>query len=820
MNIQDLVARMTLEQKCALLSGETEFTTRAYPALGVPSLRFSDGPSGLRKQAGAADHLGLNPSVPATCFPSASTIACSWDASLAEREGQAMGEEAAAQGVNVLLGPGLNVKRNPLCGRNFEYYSEDPLLSGELAAGLVRGVQSTGVSACPKHFAANSQETRRMTSDSVVDKRTLRELYLAGFERVVRRGRPRTIMTSYNLVNGTYANESEHLLRDVLRDEWGFEGVVVTDWGGSNDHVAGVAAGSTFEMPNPGASSVLELADAVRSGKLDEAVLDERVAEAIELVLSTSEALEASPGTFDADAHHALAREIAAQCAVLLKNEGDLLPLAPGTRVAVVGDFADVPRYQGAGSSAVSPTRLDSLLGAIGETDLELVGYESGFRRDGAHDEALVADACRLAGRADVTIVCLGLTEAQESEGVDRRDMRLNDNQLELLSAVAGVSGRVVALLFAGSVVETGWLADASSALLLGLGGQAGALAALDVLTGRVNPSGKLAETWSVRYEDVPSARCWPAQGRIAAYREGPYVGYRYFDTVGADVALPFGFGLSYTSFEYDSLEPCDPDERGVPSAARVRVTNVGDVAGAEVVQLYVARRDREVFGPLQQLAGFAKVPLAPGESREVEVELSPRAFEYWNVSTGAWEVEGGAFELRASASSRDVRLTCEVRVAGTGAPNPYEGLDLAPYETGEVTDVDDATFSRLLGRPVPDGRPRIDRTLTLGELGHGRSPIGWVVGAVVRGLYRRSLASETPDLNVAFVHGMPLRAIAKMTGGRVSMGMVDATVAELRGLWVIGIVRLLLGAFGNLADGRRLERALEAADREQREGR
>ena len=820
MNVEDLIARMTLEQKCALLSGATEFTTRSFPALGIPELRFSDGPSGLRKQAGASDHLGLNPSEPATCFPSASTVACGWDALLAEREGQAMGEEAAALGVNVLLGPGLNIKRNPLCGRNFEYYSEDPLLSGELAAGFVRGVQSTGVAACPKHFAVNSQETLRMTSDSVVDERTMRELYLSGFERVVRRGRPRAIMSSYNLVNGTYANENRHLLGDILRDEWGFEGAVVTDWGGSNDHVAGVEAGSTFEMPNPGASSVLELADAVRAGRFDEAVLDERVSEALGLVFATAPAVEASTGAFDEDAHHELARQIAAQCAVLLKNEGGLLPLAPGTRVALVGDFARTPRYQGAGSSAVNPTRLEALADAVGETDLELVGLEAGFRRDGLRDQVLVADAVRLARRADVVLACLGLTESQESEGVDRRDMRLNDNQVELLRAVTAANERVVVLLFAGSAVEVPWLADVPAALLLGLGGQAGGRAALDVLTGRVNPSGKLAEAWPVRYEDVPSAASYPAHGRVAAYREGPYVGYRYFDTVGERVALPFGFGLSYTSFDYDGLEPCDPDECGIPSAARLRVTNVGDVAGAEVVQLYVARRDRAVFGPLQQLAGFAKVRLEPGESRVVVVEVSRRAFEHWNVKTGSWEVEGGAYELRASASSRDVRQICAVVVPGTGAPNPYEGLDLAPYETGEVRDANDEAFSRLLGRAVPEERPSIGRNLTLGELGHGRSPLGWLFGAVVRALYRRSLESDAPDLNVAFVYGMPLRAIAKMTGGRVSMGMVDAIVAELRGLWLIGILRLACEAVANAVGSARLERTLEAADRAQREGR
>ena len=810
----DLIARMTLEQKCALLSGETEFTTRAYPALGIPALRFSDGPSGLRKQAGAADHLGLNPSEPATCFPTSATMAQSWDPALLEREGAAMGEEAAAQGVNVLLGPGLNTKRNPLCGRNFEYYSEDPLLSGALATGFVRGVQSRGVAACPKHFAANSQETNRMTSDSVLDERTLRELYLSGFERVVREARPRTIMTSYNLVNGTYANENRHLLQDVLRDEWGFDGAVVTDWGGSNDHVAGVAAGSTFEMPNPGADSVLELAAAVRDGRLPEDVLDARVDEALELILATDPAAHAGT-TFDAEAHHALAREAAARCAVLLKNEGDLLPLAARARVAAIGDLARTPRYQGAGSSAVNATRVESVLDAIGETDLELVGFEPGYRRDGVPDAALAADAARLAARADVAVVCLGLTEAQESEGVDRLDMRLNDNQVALLAEVARANPRTAVLLSAGAPVEVPWLGDAAALVLLGLGGQAGGAAALDVLTGRACPSGRLAETWPVRYEDVPGAERYPARGRVAEYREGPYVGYRYFDTVGEPVAFPFGFGLSYTSFSYPGpgLELGELGDDGIPSEVSITVANTGPVRGAEVAQLYVARRDRAVFGPLQQLAGFACVELGPGESARVTVRVDRRAFEHWNVRTGRWEVEGGRWELRAGASSRDVRLVRAIELAGTGAPDPYRGLDLGPYHTGKVRSVGDGPFAALLGHEPPDGRVRVDRNLTLGELGHGRSPIGWAIGAVVRGLWRRSLASGRPDLNVAFVHGMPLRAIAKMTGGRVSMGMVDAIVCELRGFWVVGLVRLVGAAAAYAVRSARLRALLARQD-------
>ncbi len=802
--------QMTLEQKCALLSGATEFTTYAYPSLGIPELRFADGPSGLRKQAGAADHLGLNPSEPATCFPLSCTVAMSWDPSVAERAGAAMGEEAAAQGVNVLLGPGLNVKRNPLCGRNFEYYSEDPLLAGSMAAGFVRGVQSAGVSACPKHFAVNSQETRRMTSDSVLDERTLREIYLAGFEHVVREARPRTIMTSYNLINGTYANENEHLLQTILRDEWGYDGAVVTDWGGSNDHVAGVAAGSTFEMPNSGASSVYELIRAVELGALARETLDRRVSEALELIFSTIDAVSASPGDFDKEAHHALARELASSCAVLLKNEGDILPCAAGTRVAVIGDFAQTPRYQGAGSSAVNATRVDSFLDILrAEADFDLVGYAAGFERSGASNDALQAEAVELAQRADVVLMCLGLAEIQESEGIDRRDMRLHENQVQALHAVAEVNPHVVVLLSAGAPVELPWIDDAQALVLLGLGGQAGAGAAFDVICGRVNPSGKLSETWPLRYEDVPTADTYPAQGRVAAYRESLYVGYRYFDTVEAPVAFPFGFGLSYTHFSYadPAIDVCGTD--GVPQSISCVVGNEGAVAGAEVVQAYVAHPGRGVFGPARQLAGFAKVPLDAGAHERVVVSLDPHAFEYWNVLTNRWEIEGGTYEVYLAASSRDMRLMCRVELAGTGAPNPYAELDLMPYETGEVYAVDDATFERLLGHAVPTERVSIDRNMTLGELGRGRSPIGWILGSVISRLYRKSLASDEPDLNIAFIYNMPLRAIAKMTGGMVSMGMVDAIVMELRGFWIIGIIRLIIEFALNLVRRSRLSWSL-----------
>ena len=798
----DIINKLNLEQKCALLSGDTVFTTRGYKNAGVPSITLSDGPNGVRKQAGAADHLGLNPSVPATCFPTAATVACSWDPALGEEIGRAMGEEAAAQEVAVLLGPGLNTKRSPLCGRNFEYFSEDPYLSGKMAAAYVRGIQSEGISACPKHFAVNSQELRRMASDSVVDERTLRELYLTGFEIVVKEAHPKALMSSYNLINGIYANENAHLLQDILREEWGFDGAVVTDWGGSNDHALGVKNGSTLEMPAPGGDAVRELLAAVRSGKITEADVDARLDELLTLVLDTHAAVERHSRSFDADAHHALARRAAGESVVLLKNDDALLPLAEGTRVAVIGDFAETPRYQGAGSSAVNSIKVDTFLDCLNDSGLHSVGFAPGFDRQGKPDAAKQAEAVALAAKADAVLLCLGLDEIKESEGLDRADMKLADNQIELLQAVREANPNTVVIVNAGASLETPWLAHCKALVYGALGGQAGAGAMVDVLTGKINPGGKLAETWANAYDDTPARDHFAGPGRTVQYREGLYVGYRYYQTAGVPVAFPFGHGLSYTQFAYSDLH-------ADAHSATLTVTNTGDRAGAEIVQLYVAKPNAEIFRPAQELKAFAKVQLAAGESKTVTLTLDDKAFRYWNTRTDSWEVEGGTYELRVGASSADIRLTAAVEVIGTDALNPYAGKALPHYQSGQVQTVPDAEWETLLGRPIPDDRVKIDRNMTLGELNHGRSPLGWLVWAVMTALLNASYKKGKPDLNVLFQYNMPLRALAKMTNGAISMGMVDGIVMEVQGFWVIGLVRVIFEAVKNVILNAQLENRL-----------
>ena len=798
----EIIAKLNLEQKCALLSGAGTFTTRGCPKAGVPSITLSDGPNGVRKQAGAADHLGLNPSVPATCFPTAATVACSWDPALGEEIGRAMGEEAAAQEVAVLLGPGLNTKRSPLCGRNFEYFSEDPYLSGKMAAAYVRGIQSEGIAACPKHFAVNSQELRRMASDSVLDERTLRELYLTGFEIVVKEAAPKTIMSSYNLVNGTYANENAHLLQDILRRDWGFSGAVVTDWGGSNDHALGVKNGSTLEMPAPGGDAVRELLAAVQSGKITEADVDARLDELLTLVLDTSAAVQKHSRSFDADAHHALARRAAAESAVLLKNDGGILPLAVGARVAVIGDFAETPRYQGAGSSAVNSIKVDTLLDCLAQSGLQCAGFAAGFDRQGRPDADKKAQAVALAQKADTVLLCLGLDEIKESEGLDRVDMKLADNQIELLQAVEQANPNTVVVLNAGASLETPWLAHCRALVYGALGGQAGAGAMVDVLTGKVNPGGKLAETWANAYEETPAKDNFAGAGRTVQYREGLYVGYRYYQTAGVPVAFPFGYGLSYTSFAYSDLKV-------TADSVTLTVTNTGARDGAEIVQVYIAKPGAEIFRPAQELKAFARVPLAAGESRTVTLPLDDKAFRYWNTRTDGWEIEGGRYEVRVGASSADIRLTANVDIRGTNAPDPYAGKALPHYKSGSVQNVPDAEWEALLGHPIPRDKVKIDRNMTLGELNHSRSPLGWLIWAVLTALLNASFKKGKPDLNVLFQYNMPLRALAKMTSGAISMGMVDGLVMELQGFWIIGLVRVIYEAVKNQLLNAQLERRL-----------
>lgn len=778
---------MTLEEKASLLSGEGNFTTKAIKRLGIPSMFLSDGPHGLRKQAGAADHLGLNASLPATCFPPAATVANSWDIELGEKLGRFLGDEAVAKGVSVLLGPGLNMKRSPLCGRNFEYFSEDPFLAGKMAAAYIRGIQYKGVAACPKHFAANNQELLRMHSDSIVDQRTFREIYLTGFEIAVKEGKPLSIMSAYNKINGVYANEDQHLLRDILVDEWGFRGFVVTDWGASDDRVAALESGSHLEMPATGGDSDREIVAAVRSGRIPESLVDQRVDEYLQVLFATVIAKNA-PG-FNETNHHFFARKAAGSSIVLLKNEDDILPLKSKTSVAVIGDFAETPRYQGFGSSVVNPTHVDKPLNSLMASSLEVIGFSTGFIRDGGEDLAKRQAAVDLASKSEVVLLYLGLDELSESEGLDRKHMRIHQNQVSLLEAVSAVNPNVVVILAGGSPIEMPWI-DRCKAIIHGyLGGQAGAGAMADALTGKLNPSGKLSETWPLVYEDTPACKYFPGLEKTVEYREGPFIGYRYYETAEVPVRFPFGFGLSYTTFAYSDLKVSENE-------VRFTLANIGNVAGSEIAQVYVSASSSNLFRPVRELKGFAKIHLEPGESKSVTIPLDDKAFRYFNVGTGKFEIESGQYIVQVGASIKDIRLISPVFIAGTAAPVPDRSTDLPSYYSGHVTDVGNTEFERLLGRPLPDSRwdrsKPLDRNDTFSQLFYARSWIGRLVYRILTGIRNKADQKGKPDLNILFIFNMPFRGIAKMMGGAMDMTMTDAIVEIFNGHFFKG--------FGHLA--------------------
>ena len=799
---------LSVLEKAAMLSGASEWDSRGNERAGIPSFVMSDGPHGVRRQLGAGDHLGLGQSKPATCFPTAGTVANSWDPALAEEMGEALGKEAHDLDVNVLLGPGLNIKRNPLCGRNFEYYSEDPQVAGHMAAGLVKGIQSNGISACPKHFAVNSQELRRQASNSVIDERTMREIYLTAFEITVREAHPWTIMTSYNEVNGVYAHENKHLLQEILRDEWGFDGMVVSDWGGSNSAVDAVKAGGSLEMPSPGFTSVRELVGAVQAGTLAEADLNARAAEVAKIArLTKTEGVGRDDLLKDdiAAAHHAVARHVAENSSVLLKNVDGTLPLPAGVNVAVVGDMAKAARFQGSGSSKVNATREENLLDELTRTEgVNVAGYAQGYDRQGARNQGLIDEAVALAGKADVVVAVVGLDERSESEGLDRSTMAIPQVQNDMVDALVATGKPVVIVLIAGSPVELPWYDGVSAILYIGLSGQAGASATANALTGKVNPSGHLAETWPIQYADAPNSGWYPAIGRDAIYREGPFVGYRYYTTAGVPVRFPFGYGLSYSSFSYADLKV---DDNGV----EFTVANDSDVPGATVAQLYVRGPQGGVLRPDRELKGFAKVQLDAHESKTVRIEFDRYTFRHFDTESNAWHVESGEWTLMVGANVEDILLTATHEVKGDVDPKPADPA-LGSYLTGKVKEVTDGEMTALFGHwVVAPGKP-----VTFGA----NDPIsswvdskGFVARTVAKVLTNRekSVREKTgqPDLNTLFILNMPPRAMSKMTQGMIDSAMVQAIVKIANRHTFRGIGSFIAGFFRNQSANKRTEKEL-----------
>ncbi|MBF4461345.1 MULTISPECIES: beta-glucosidase family protein [unclassified Rathayibacter] len=667
----DQLDALTLDEKASLTSGDGLWSTTPVARLGVPSIVLTDGPHGVRLQRSSADHLGLADSVPATCFPPAVTLGSTWDVHLARRVGIALGQEARALGVGVLLGPGINIKRSPLCGRNFEYLSEDPLISGVLGAALVGGLQSQGVGASLKHFAANNQETDRLRVSADIDERPLREIYLRAFQRVVTEQQPWTVMCSYNRINGVYASENPWLLTTVLREEWGFDGLVVSDWGAVDDRVAALAAGLDLEMPSSGGRSDARLIEAVHAGELAETHLTTAARRLLELLERVAEGADPK-AVYDADAHHALAREAASRGIVLLKNDGGVLPINPSTvdSVAVIGELARTPRYQGAGSSLITPTRLDSALDALREALGERLSFSPGHTLDGSGDaEALRSEAVGAAAAAEVVVLFLGLPATEESEGFDRRHLELPAEQIRLLEAIVSANPRTVVVLSNGGVVRTsGWQDDVPALVEGWLLGQAGGGAVADVLLGVVNPSGRLAETIPLRLEDSPAHLDFPGGFGHVRYGEGLFVGYRGYDARASEVAFPFGHGLSYTRFVYRDLVVL-AHEGGL--SVRLTVANTGARDGREVVQAYVGVPGSAVPRALRELRGFAVVDLAAGSEEAVTIEIARDDLAYFDPQAGRWCVEGGEYRVEVGASSRDLRVSATVAVVGDDVARP-----------------------------------------------------------------------------------------------------------------------------------------------------
>ncbi len=713
--IEELLAQLTLEEKAALVLGGDFWHTAAVERLGIPAITVADGPHGLRLQPEEADHAGIGGSVPATCFPTASAIASSWDRALVAEVGSAIAQEARVQGVSVVLGPGINMKRSPLCGRNFEYLSEDPFLAGSLATAMVEAIQAQGVGTSLKHYAANNQEDDRLRVSAEVDERTLREIYLPAFEQVVTAAQPWTVMCAYNKVNGTYASQHHWLLTEVLREQWGFEGLVVSDWGAVHDRVAALAAGLDLEMPPAHGRSDVAVVEAVSSGSLAVEVLDASVRRVLRLVSQAQPVLSAGAPEEEYAEHHRLARRAAAASAVLLRNEGGVLPLAPGASVAVVGAFATQPRFQGAGSSQVEPTQvdvpLDELRAVLGD-----VAFAPGFALDGTSPADLLAEAVEVARAADVTVLFLGLPDDAESEGFDRTDIDLPADQLALLLRVSEAASRVVVVLANGAVVRTSpWEHLADAVLECWLGGQAAGGAVADVLTGAVNPSGKLAETIPLRLEDTPSYLNFPGDSQVVRYGEGVFIGYRGFDASDLAVGHEFGFGLSYTTFALG--EPSLAVSGSVAAedlavSVRVPVTNTGSVAGAEVVQVYVAAPGASVARPPRELKGFERVHLEPGETREVVLALDQRAFAYWSVLLDRWVVEAGEFVVHVGTSSRDLPHALPLTLDAPSIAPP-----LGPDSTLHEWLADPRGRELLAGHEVEPGLLRVIGTMPVSTL-------------------------------------------------------------------------------------------------------
>lgn len=780
MKYPEIVKKMTLEQKAAFVSGFDYWHLQEAPELGLPKIMITDGPHGLRKQnkdKKASDGIGLGNSVPATCFPPAATTSCSWDEELLREQGEALGEECLKEQVSTLLGPGTNIKRSPVCGRNFEYFSEDPYLAGKCSASFINGVQSKGVGTSLKHFAANSQEAFRMVINEVIDERTMRELYLTAFEIAVKEAQPWTIMNSYNRINGIYASQNEWLQEKVLREEWGFEGLIVTDWGASVDRIPGLKYGTDLEMPSSGGLNAKKIVAAVKSGELDEAILDKRVDNVVNLIMKSKPALE-KKHTYDKNAHHKLAQKVAEGSMVLLKNDDAVLPLKKGQKVAVIGEMAKAPRFQGAGSSVINPTMLDNAYDELKKLGVDLTyakGYDKGTEQ--INDE-LISEAVNTARDADVAVVFVGLTEEFEGEGYDRVNIEMPTCHNHLVSEIAKANANTVVVLAGGSVIRLPWINEVKALLNSGLGGQAGGAAVANILTGAVNPSGKTSETYPLTFEENPTYGNYPGGPVTSEHRESVYIGYRYYDKANKDVLFPFGYGLSYTTFEYSDLKLSSDNIKDTDTVTvSFKIKNTGAVDGKEIAQVYVADKESTIYRPVKELRAFKKVELKAGEEKEVALELSKRAFAFYNVNLGDWQVETGEFDILVGASSRDIKLSAAMTVTSTVDAEIPNYRDTAPNYYNDVTAISRDDFKAVYGElpnPEPDTSKKVDLYCCLNDARHTKW--GGKICRLIEGIMGKMGSAENGDgkMLAAMATQIPIRNFIAM-----SMGVMSEPMAE-----------------------------------------
>jgi beta-glucosidase len=781
--IKNVIEQMTHVEKASLGSGADFWHTQAIPRLGIPSIMMTDGPHGLRKQKDQGDHIGINQSYPATCFPTAATLANSWDKELLKQMGSALAKECHSQHVSVLLGPGINIKRSPLCGRNFEYFSEDPFLVGELASSLVSSIESYRIGTSLKHFAVNNQEYNRMVSDSIVDPRTLREIYLSAFEKVVKQGKPATVMAAYNKVNGVYCCENEFLLNDILRKEWGFEGVVVSDWGATNDRIESHIAGMDLQMPGSAKEDDKKVADALDLGKLNPKVIDTSLSRLLHLI----ETYPTNGNAIDEEIHHQLARKIASQSFVLLKND-NLLPLTSRDEILIVGDMAKHPRYQGSGSSLISPTKLPSLVDVFDNLGIPYT-YAQGVGLGDEVDEHWVQEAVTLAKQARIVLIMAGLPETYESEGFDRAHLNLPNSHNELISRISEVSKNTVVILSAGSPVTMPWLDSVSAVLHTYLSGQAGSEAIVDVLFGVVNPSGKLAETYPKDIKDTPCYTNFAQPGRNALYKESIFVGYRYYDTFNVDVLFPFGFGLSYTTFNYDDLRI----EGEFPNlTVAFTIENSGNISGSEVIQLYVHHKNPTIFKAKRELKGFEKIHLEPSESRSVTIPLDFRSFSYFNTDINDWVIENGEYEIQVGSSIADIRLTETVSFDKNFINIPVNcKSEFVPdyYNRNHPISISDGNFTQLTGIPIPFAFKRKEEPFTINSTITELSEV-WIGKLLAFMALRQSKKMMPSAVNDEKIMKMvekgvmesPLRSLVAMSNGALSSKVVH---------WILKIANL-----------------------------